>query len=150
MTMVVTNLGNARESARLLRFEPTLGITQVNVQKAIEAVFGGGGGGGGGIINPTLVTTTPYSPSGTDTILWVTRPGPVVINLPTAVSRGGSTLLIKDVSGAANTNNITITHNVADTYAFDGQATLVINSAYGGFRLDPKVIGATNGWVIDP
>jgi hypothetical protein len=149
MTIVVTHLQNTRQSARQIRVEPFGTVTAVNIQKAIEAA-GGGGGGGGGTISPTLVTTTPYSPSVTDTLLFMAVGGPAVVNMPASSSRGGLPLVIKDVSGAADTNNITINRNGADTYGFDGQGTYTIMAAYGGARFDPKTVGATNGWALDP
>src|SRR5438270_790072 len=63
----------------------------------------------------TAVTITPYVPLVTDALLLVNDAAPVAINLPTAASRAGYPLTIKDKSGAAHTNNITITPNGAET-----------------------------------
>lgn len=92
----------------------------------------------------TSVTTTPYVPVATDSLLLVNDAAPVVINLPTAASRNGYPLVIKDVSGAAQTNNITINRNTADT--IDGLTSIKITNAYGGFVLFP----ITGGWIIHP
>lgn len=92
----------------------------------------------------TNVIATPYAPVATDTFLKVNVAGVVTINLPTGVSRGGYPLKIKDISGAANTNNITLVPNGADT--IEGLASLVIDVAYGGFNLIPT----STGWIINP
>lgn len=92
----------------------------------------------------TSVTSTPYVPVSTDAFLLVNDAAPVAINLPTAASRSGFPLSIKDISGAANTNNITITPNGADT--IQGLASLVISDAYGGYLLYP----VTGGWILRP
>lgn len=92
----------------------------------------------------TAVTTTPYVPVITDAFLQVNDAGAVTINLPTAASRSGYPLAIKDVSGAAQTNNITINPNGAET--IEGLTSIKINVAYGGFNLYP----VTSGWVLHP
>lgn len=143
MTTVRTSLGWG-ENARKWRFEPTLGITQTNVQKAIEQVK---------TTPPSIVTTavavgaSPYTVLTTDTVLFVdSSGGPVTINLGLASARGGVPITIKDIAGSAATNAITITPNVGDTGGIDGLATLPISANYGGFRLLP----GTSRYAIDP
>jgi hypothetical protein len=92
----------------------------------------------------TSVTTTPYVPVATDALLLVNDATPVTINLPTAASRSGYPLAIKDVSGAAQTNNITINRNGSDT--IEGLTSIKITAAYGGWSLFP----ITGGWIIHP
>lgn len=92
----------------------------------------------------TSVTTATYVPVATDALLLVNRPNIVGINLPTAASRTGYPLGVKDISGAANTNNITITPNGAET--IEALTTLVINVAYGGYILYP----VSGGWILRP
>jgi hypothetical protein len=92
----------------------------------------------------TAVTSTPYIPVAADALLLVNRAGVVAVNLPAASSRSGYPLMVKDASGAAQTNNITITPNGVET--IEGLASLVIDTAYGGFWLFP----ITNGWVLKP
>jgi hypothetical protein len=66
------------------------------------------------------------------------------INLPTAASRNGIPIVIKDFAGNASTYVATIVPNGAET--IDGLSTLPINSDYGGFNLVP----ITGGWYISP
>lgn len=92
----------------------------------------------------TPVTATPYVPVAADAFLQVNFAAPVVINLPAASTRSGYPLAVKDISGAAQTNNITINRNGTDT--IDGLTSLVIDAAYGGYKLYP----VAGGWVIRP
>lgn len=96
------------------------------------------------LYNTTDVTAATYAPVAADAFLLVNRAGAVTINLPAASSRNGLPLAIKDVSGNANTNNITINRNGADT--IEGATSIVINTAWGGWHLYP----VTGGWVLRP
>jgi hypothetical protein len=139
MTMVRTDLGNTRESARRLRFEPTGAVTQTNVQKAIEQVATTPQAISGTAVN---AAASPYTVLASDTVLYVdSSAGPVNILLQASADRLGVPLVVKDVGGAANTNNITLTPNGAET--LDSLAALVINSDYGGFRLNPRTASYT-------
>lgn len=92
----------------------------------------------------TGVVVTPYAPVSADSLLLVNRAGVVAINLPTAASRNGYPLAIKDISGAAQTNNITITANGTDR--IETQVSITIDVAFGGYMLFP----ISGGWVIKP
>jgi len=92
----------------------------------------------------TMVSTSPYVPVTADTFLQVNKASAVTINLPTASSRNGYPLIIKDVSGVAQTNVITINPNGADT--IEGLTALTIAVAYGGYILYP----VTGGWILSP
>lgn len=92
----------------------------------------------------TAVTVSPYVPLAADALLLVNKATAVAINLPTAASRNGYPLAVKDASGIAQTNNITITANGADR--IEGQVSIVIDVAFGGFNLFP----VSGGWVIKP
>lgn len=143
MTLMRTDLGDTRERARELRFEPSTAIPNTNVQTAIERVS----------TSPQQIASTaitvassPYPVQGTDTYLYVDSSGGAVqILLQTGAARAGLPLVIKDTGGAAATNNITITPNGAET--IDGIAPLVINANYGGYRLNPKAAG---GYTVSP
>lgn len=67
---------------------------------------------------------------GGDGIIGVNRAGPVTVTLRTAQLRAGRTCTLKDESGAAATNNITIATEGSET--IDGAATDTIAGDYGG------------------
>lgn len=92
----------------------------------------------------TSVIVSPYVPVAADSFLLVNKNTAVTINLPTAASRNGFPLSIKDISGLAQTNNITINRNSADT--IEGQTSIVIDTAWGGYLLYP----VTGGWILKP
>lgn len=140
MPVVRTDLRNTRESARRLRFEPASPLTATDVQKAIEQVLTLPQ-----TVNPTNVAVSPYAPVLADSVLWVDTSAARVINLPTGASRAGRPLQIKDITGSAFANNITINPSGAETV--DGLAPLLIDINYGGYTLYPKPAG---GWTTQP
>lgn len=139
MPTIRTDLGDTRESARRLRFEPVGLITDTDVQKAIERAATQ--------VQPITSTAvtfgmSPYTVLPTDTVLYVdTAGGAITINLQAAASRNGVPLSIKDVTGHANANNITITPNGAET--IDTLAMLPINADFGGYKLAPRAASYT-------
>lgn len=92
----------------------------------------------------TTVAVSPYVPITGDAFLLVNKASAVTINLPTAASRSGYPLSVKDISGVAQTNVITINPNGADT--IEGLTSLTIAVAYGGYTLYP----VTGGWILHP
>lgn len=145
MVQVSTNL-TTRESARRERFEPTGTIAATNVQKAIEEVAAESGGG---TITQT-VTVAAYVAQPTDDEIWVNRAGAVTITLPDAAAwlaahGNGKALTIKDISGAASANNITINRAGANT--IDGANSVTITSDYGSWKLRPTSAGI---WGLFP
>lgn len=137
MTTIRTDLGNLRESAERIRFAPVGVLTATSVQKVIEQLYTLPPAQ-----NPTIVTSATYDVAETDTLLLINRAGAVTINLPLAADKGNLPVMIKDISGNASANNITIVPNGAET--IDGLASLVIVADYGGFELGPQ----TGGWFI--
>jgi hypothetical protein len=92
-----------------------------------------------------LIGASPYTPAATDALLLVTSSGgAITISLPTAASRSGYPIGIKDISGQAGTNNITINRASSDT--IDGLTSIKIATNYGAFWLTP----VTGGWVVFP
>lgn len=87
---------------------------------------------------------TPYVPLAADSFLLVSSSVAFTVDLPLASSRNGLPLVIKDISGNAHTNNITINRNSTDT--IEGATSIVINTDWGGWHLYP----VTGGWVIRP
>ena len=83
-------------------------------------------------------------PAASDALILVNVAGVAVINLPSASSRNGYPIAIKDISGAAGTNNITINRNGSDT--IEGLTSIVITAAWGGYSLYP----VSGGWILRP
>lgn len=77
----------------------------------------------------TAVNTTPYVVQATDQFLGVdSSGGAITIQLPNAPATG-RVYVIKDATGSAATNNITVT-TVGGVVLIDGAATFVMNTAY--------------------
>lgn len=137
MTTVSTDLRNTRESAKRLRFEPTGRFTATNVQDAITQAA---------LIslqnNPTAVTfaMSPYTPVASDTLLLVdTAGGPVTIAMRPAAERNGVDLEIKDDTGHAAANPVSVVRNGAET--IDGLTTYPIDGNYGSAKFGPQLGG---------
>jgi len=76
----------------------------------------------------TAVTTATYTAKAGDRVIGVNRAGTVTVTLPTAEVRPGRVYTVKDESGAAATNNITVDTEGAEN--IDGASTDVINVNY--------------------
>ena len=105
------------------------------------------------MLRPTItVTTSTYTvdtTGGTNDNILVNYAGACTITLPTP--KLGRQLKIKDISGAASTNNITVSHHGSEN--IDGSGTYVLNLNYAGIELVSDgtnwfVIGSYNGTVI--
>jgi hypothetical protein len=144
MVQVMTNL-TTRESARKTRFEPIGAITQTNVQKAIEQAVTTPQAIAGTSVNSA---SSPYLPLITDTVLYVdTSGGAIEIDLAPSAARNGLALTVKDVTGNAATNNITIKPNGSETIdGYTNANPLLVTANFGGFRLNP----ITGGYAIAP
>ena len=75
------------------------------------------------------VTAAAYTAKAGDRVVGVNRSGAVTITLPTAEVRTGRIYTVKDESGAAATNNITVATEGSET--IDGAATATIAENYG-------------------
>lgn len=134
MTQIATDLRNTIEEARRFRYEPTLPITATDMQGAIDQA----------ILTPKTITLTPvtlamspYTPAALETYLLVdTSAGAVTINLPAAAARNGLPLTIKDGTGNAAANPISVVPNGAET--IDGLAPYPIDSNFAAVQLVPK------------
>lgn len=142
MTIIATDMRATIESARRIRYEPTLPFTATNVQDAIAQANS----------LPSAITATPvtfaqspYTPATSDQILLVnTSGGAVTINMPLAAARAGLDLTIKDDTGNAAANPISVVASGAETT--DGLATYPIDSNYGAATFAPQ----TGGYYIKP
>lgn len=80
-----------------------------------------------GLVPVTLVTESPFTPTLADYLLDVNFDGAGSIVLP--VSPTGTVFIVKDISGAAGTNTITV--SATGGVLIDGSATALINTNYG-------------------
>lgn len=96
---------------------------------------------GGVFMQPTSVTGATYNVLATDYYLACNRAGTIALTFPTATG-SGRVIVVKDVSGAALSNNITATSSGA---TFDGVSTLTINTNYGFVTCTDT---ATNVWSL--
>ncbi len=91
-------------------------------------------GSGTSTITYTNVNTSPYVVLSTDNWLGVdSSGGPIIVQLPNAPSIG-RTLTIKDRTGSANTNTITVT-TVGGAVNIDGATTYVMNTQYSAIQV---------------
>lgn len=77
----------------------------------------------------SAVTDASYSAKAGDRVIGVNRAGVVTITLPTAELKAGRFFLIKDESGAAGSNTITVATEGSET--IDGSATDTIVTNFG-------------------
>jgi len=119
-------------------------ILNSDVEKAYFDKDGGLSTNGGRWRNVTTVNSATYSLSSSDDIINVTytSTGATSITLPSAQVVEGRTIVIKDASGNANTNNIIV--NTEGSEIIDGSATLVINIDYGS----ATIYSDGNNWFI--
>lgn len=89
----------------------------------------------------TITTDTTLSPQVQS--VKVNGAGPINITLPLSSNVGnGRTFIITDISGAANTNNITLTCSGGDL--INGSATFVLNTNYGSETIE----AISGGWSV--
>lgn len=141
MSIVRTDLRTLRESAREIRFFPAPPITATNVQDAVLQANS---------ISPSVPTTTvtaamsPYSVVASDQIILVdTSAGPVQINMMPQAARFNLDLEIKDATGNAASNPISVVMSGSETA--DGLAPYPIDGNYGGATFKPK---GTAGYYV--
>ena len=140
-----SNIGNAPlgtdpTTLLVLLYNTVLGTFQ---QTTIAALVAGSS-------KPTNIAfaNSPYAPLSTDTFLYVdTSGGPIEIDMTLAAARFGQPLSIKDVTGNAAANNITVKPVNPETIdSYTNAAPLVIDANYGGVKLSP----GTAKYVIAP
>lgn len=122
----------------LTRLSPPTGIQLGGNGNDVINIGGGGVGPPGppgppgipGLVPVTIVTTTPFSAVLIDYLLDVNVAAPSSVILP--ISPTGTVFVVKDMSGNASTNAITVTGLGA---LIDGNATATINTNYGSITL---------------
>lgn len=120
----------AGSSVTAIRGTSSFDSTQFTVTDGFVQISGAGTT----TLNYTNVNTTPYVVLPTDQYLGVDSSGaPIQINLPDAPATG-RTFNIKDRTGSANTNAITVT-TVGGVVLIDGSATYVMNTQYAAINV---------------
>lgn len=140
MTILQTSMRQTRESARRIRFEPVSPLTATDVQSAIQQAAALALPA-----PPTVVSfaMSPYTPLAADQLLLVdTSGGAVTINLTASASRGGAPIEVKDATGNADANPISVNRNGAET--IDLLTTVTIDSKFMAIKFAPK----TGGYAI--
>jgi len=125
---VVTEVSNQLGSAAITAgsgISVTTGSNQIIITNTAPATA---------ILTYTNVNTSPYVVLTTDQYISVdSSGGAITIRLPNAATLGKS-FTIKDRTGSAATNNITVT-TVGGAVNIDGAATFVMNSAYEAINI---------------
>ena len=82
-------------------------------------------------LNTRIVSTSPYTVVNGDDVIFINIPGPSSVILPATANEDGSekrSFYIKDFSGLAQTNPITITSAGGKT--IDGTSFAILNGGY--------------------
>lgn len=140
MTVISTHMRKAY--ARDVTHEPHGQFTSTNVQDAISQSTGASPVTPGTAVN---VGQSPYQVVTLDQMLLVdTSGGPVTILMQPSAARLGVDLIVKDITGNAAANPITVTMSGAETA--DGQSPYPLDSDSAGAKFSPKL----NGYFIKP
>lgn len=151
MTVIQTDLRvRPVAAARNVSFQPFGAVTAPNVQTAIEQIEAQvvAGATSPPAIVPTSVNfaMSPYTVLSTDYLLEVdTTGGAVAIQTQASASRGNKPFTVKDISGNAEANNISVLRTGAET--IDGLASYPIASNFQAFTFKPKLAG--NGYEVE-
>lgn len=142
MTTIATDLRQTQESARRIRYEPTLPFTATNVQDAI----GQANSLPKVIVNtPINFASSPYQVRTTDVVLLVdTSGGQVVIDMLPAAQRSGIDLTIKDDTGNAAANPISVVLSGAET--IDGLSPYPMDTNFLAVTFSPQA----GGYFVKP
>ena len=129
---------NLTSPALTLQTTPPSGVPLVDavlvwnsVDKQIKTVSGAALGDKNNIYSHSAVTTSVLLTTGSSYVILVNNSAPVTITLP-ATPLNGQVFKIKNVSGSAVTNIITIAGNGKN---IDGSASGLINTDYGALEL---------------
>lgn len=137
MPIVRTDLRDTRQRAKEIAYYPssTL-ITGRNVQDALDQAAANDAKPPAIIPTNISVANSPYAVQSTDYLIMVdTSGGPVTINMQPAAARANREVEIKDATGNASTNPISVVRNGAET--IDGLTTYPIASDFAAFTFKP-------------
>lgn len=143
MGVIATNVRNTRQRAAQVRFYPVPTITATNVQDAIEQVTAAASAPPS--ITPKTVNfgMSPYTILPSDYLILVDSSGGAVqLQTQASSTRSQREVTIKDATGNASANNISILRTLAET--IDGLTTYPIASDFGAVTLRP----VTGGYAV--
>lgn len=154
MVTVRTDLGDLKESARHLRVETAGGLTDTDVQDALQTLQGSVAtlnsemvaALAGARMQRDIGSSADLPIRATDSVLNVNIAAPLAITVPAAATRNGAPLTFKDVGGNWATNNVTFTPTGADT--FDGLTSIVGRINRGRLTMMPLNDGINAGYEI--
>jgi hypothetical protein len=134
-------------AAREVSYNPTPPYTARNVQNAFDQLIAAGPLKPPAVIaTPVTFAMSPYTALVSDYLLEVdTSGGAVTIILPLSASRQRLPLEVKDATGNASTNNISVTRTAPET--IDGLTTYLIASDFDAKTFKPN-FAATSYEVI--
>ncbi len=122
---------------------------RINLGLATVAATGAYSDLSGKPVPPTQrsVTASPITVTATDEIINCNiTSGTASCNLPSAATRAGRGIIIKDVGGQFSAHPLTL--NCAGGEKMDGLASVVLSTNYQFLRLIPANDGVTTGWAI--
>jgi hypothetical protein len=128
------------ENARGVRTEPTTGIgghiSETNVQRALEQLDDAIQSSKGELTIITAAGTVTVTAGEPGVAINKTVGAATTVQLPPAAARNGLPVIVKDMKGDANTNNITVLPDAADSLGIDGNANdvITINKASRTYR----------------
>lgn len=143
-----------------LTLAPNIGVPPTQVLALQDSLTGAFSQVGAAVfvasaLSPYRIITTPGTQNvlTTDVVLLFekTTSGASTVNLPTSATRQGAPVILKDLTGDANTNSITIVPAAGETIdGFSASASAangvaVLNIDYGAIQLNPLTSG---GWYI--
>lgn len=149
MSVVQTDLRNTRQRAKEIYYSSTGSPAAFNVQDAIDALQAEVNTGS--VTPPAIVARpinsvlSPYAVQPTDYLLEVdTSGGAVVVNMMAAADRNNLPITIKDVTGHATVNPISVVPVGGEL--IDTLAAYPIASDFGGYNFKPL----TGGYTVIP
>jgi hypothetical protein len=107
----------------------------------MDAVDGGAGAATASSV--TGLVGTGYTASPGQLVLVSTQSSPATITLPSATNIVGQRVSVKDASGSASTNNITV--SASNSQRIDGSSSVSISTSYGSVTV---VSDGSNWWTI--
>jgi len=128
------------EKARRVRVEPTTtvggNIVGTNVQEALHDLDTAVQTGKGQLSVITTAGTVSVSATQPGVAIDKTVGAATTVQLPPAASRNGLPVIVKDMKGDANANNITVLPDAGDALGIDGnvQDVLTVNKASRTYR----------------